>query len=775
MCAREICPTLVSFKYHGSMQMIVAHAKWKRLSGLLALLGVLIYPTALLGTPLATAALPPVTTATNGPWSNFSHLDELISPSVLAVQQDSNGYLWVGTTAGVSILSPEKNWVSVTSADGLGSDIVVDIVADPTNAKRHWFATTGGVTLLDDGGQPMNKAAFTWVTFGKPDGLAEYDVSSVTIDADHRVWLGLDRLDDSGNETGFGISILNTNNTPFNKADDAWITYVAGAGGLSNNVVRDTAIGPSGVIWIATQSGLNAFHNDTWTTFYTSNGLPSNDIRALLPVGDLLWVATTSGIAVLKGGATPENKADDQWTTYSTSNSAIAANSTKSLAVDSAGRIWVGTDRLASGGDTGSGVSVLDTLGTPFDRANDNWITFTTTDGLASNAVRAVIAPSNDGAWIGTNRGLSRLMYGSSPFVRDDDDWKTYSGLNHLAGYSVYAAAGAGFAGVWLGTEQGLSFFGYNAGPHQKQDDRWITYSTDDGLPSNSIRALALDGNGRLWIGTAAGLTIRDTRGTPWDKADDSSITYNSGSGLIHNQVNDIVIDAAGQAWIAGGNYFTGGLQVLDIGSALTSRNDDQKASFTTINSGLPDPYVTAVALGGGTTVWVGTQAGAARLDYGSSPFDQSDDQWTAFHPGSSGLAEDKIRDVAVDKAGNVWFALATEGASVYSSGGAWVTFRQADGLASNILAAVLADPSGQIWLGTNGGGVSVLNHNGTLAEKGDDTWITYAGDSTLLSGNVTMLAADRLGQIWVGALGGGAAVYSTVTFTRAYMPLIRK
>jgi hypothetical protein len=39
------------------------------------------------------------------------------------------------------------------------------------------------------------------------------------------------------------------------------------------------------------------------------------------------------------------------------------------------------------------------------------------------------------------------------------------------------------------------------------------------------------------------------------------------------------------------------------------------------------------------------------------------------------------VRDIAVDRTGNVWFALATGGASVYTSEGEWVTFTESDGL----------------------------------------------------------------------------------------------
>lgn len=712
----------------------------------------------------------------SGPWTNFSVTDGLASDSILAVASTSSGHLWVGTNVGLSILSPGGDWLTLTSGDGLSDNIVTDIALDPASPRYHWFATNGGGSLLDDGDNPLDKSVHNWITFGTSDGLVDQSLSAVAVDAGGRIWFGTDRLDSSGNESGFGVSVLNTNGTPFLKADDAWVTYSATTSSLSNNVIRDIAVDGQGVVWIATQSGLNAYSANTWTAFYTSDGLPSNDIRALLVSNNVIWMATNAGVAVLSHANTPHNKADDQWATYTQSNSGLVNNSTKALSMDGAGRLWIGTNWLVSGGDSGAGVSVLDPAGTPFNRADDTWTTFTTSDRLASNAVRALFSAGTGIIWLGTNNGLSRLNYGSSPFIKSDDQWISHTARNRISGYSAYAAADAGTTGIWLGTEQGLSFLNYNASPHFKQDDAWTTYTAaDDRLPADRIRALAMDSRGRLWIGTSAGLMVRDTRGSPANKTDDLHITYTSSSGLAHDQVNDIVIDGAGRAWIACGSYFAGALHVLSIGNSLTSRSDDTWATFTPANSGLPDTYVTAVALDGSNIAWVGTQAGAARLNYGSSPFVTSDDVWTVFTAGNSGLAYNSVRDVAVDYARNVWFGLAIEGVSAYSPGGAWVTFKQTDGLANNSVQAVLVDWGGNVWLGTDGGGVSVLNYKGTLTEKGDDSWSTYTGGGTLQSGNINTLTLDRWGQVWIGTFGGGASLYSTVEFKRVFLPLIRR
>ncbi len=720
------------------------------------------------------------TIETGGAWTSFTTADGLGSDSILTVSRDANGYVWVGTTNGLSILSPTGDWLTLTSGDGLSDNIVTDIATDPTNPHYHWLATDGGVSLLDDGGQPQNKSVHHWYTFGMADGLANYHVSAVAVDRfSSQVWFGLTYLDDQGNEVGSGISVLDTGGTPTNKSDDIWFTYTHANSGLASDVIRDIAFDPEGTAWVATANGLNAFTADTWTVYATwdgANQLPSNDVKNVLVTGDLLWIATAGGVAALDYNNTAHDKTDDQWTVFTQSNSGLVSNNTRSLYMDGAGRLWISTDWLDTSNktDAGAGVSVLDTNGTPTYLFDDVWTTFTTANRLADNAVRVVFAPGVGQAWLGTRAGLSRLDYGASPANKADDHWTTYSASARMPATSVSALADSTTPGIWLGTELGLSYLNYNATPHLKRDDIWTLYTTTDGLPANSIRALAIDLQGRLWIGTAAGLLVRDPHGTPANKADDTYILYNKTSGLLDDQVNDIAIDSAGRAWIACGSYFSGGLQVLDIGASLTSRYDDHWAVFTPADSGLPNAYARAVALDASGNVWVGTQGGAARLNYAGTPFTKKDDSWLVFAASASGLANDSVWDVAVDSAQNVWFALAGGGVSAYAPNGTWVTFTHTDGLTYDFARTILANRDGTIWVGTDGGGVSVLNYASTLANKTDDVWTSYPGTADQ-PGSITALSQDRWGQIWTGTFGNGVSVFSAVQFSQRYLPLARR
>jgi ligand-binding sensor domain-containing protein len=729
--------------------------------------------------PLLAAPVAPLDedegSAGSGPWSNYSPADGLASPSILSVLSGSDGELWVGNTGGASVLQADGTWKTFTDANGLAGNIVTDFAPVPGNPQQRWFGAYGGLALLDTGGSLTDPDGHQWVRFTKADGLVEDWVSAVAVDAGGKVWIGTYFIESNGDDNGFGVSRLDTNQTPFDKSDDTWTTFTQATGTLSNNIVRDIQVDDDGVVWIATASGLNAVYDSGWAVYYTTDGLPSNDITGLAVHNGLLWIATKGGIAVMDDRGTPGLKSDDQVAAFSRGSSGLVDNETSSISVDDRGQVWVGTARKTSQGEAGSGISVLAFNGTAFNRADDQWATFTASNGLAQDAVRSLTPWGNAQMAIGTRGGLSIFKYGQSPFSSRDDKWQTYTAAGRLSGSLVGAVADGGFGAVWLGTEQGLNLLRYGTTPHQKSDDVWLMYTPSGGATIGAIQSLVVDQRGWLWIGSSNGLWIIDTKRTLARTDDDVVKQYKADAGLVHNNINDVAIDKAGRAWLAGGDYFSGGLQVLDPGTSLSSGSDDIWATFTSFNSSLPGSNVTSVAIDNADSAWVGTTTGAARLQYGTSPFTTADDRWTVFRAGSSGLAYDSVRDVLVDQSGNTWFGLLINGVSVRAGDGSWQTFTQGDGLTYDSIYALARDTAGRIWIGTDGGGASVLDYRNSIGNKSDDLWLTYAGGQPMLSGNVRAISVDLWGQVWIGTFGGGATVYSEAQLSQLFLPAIRR
>lgn len=714
----------------------------------------------------ASVALP---TNENG-WSNFINVNGPPSESILALHRLADGTLWVGTAQGIGIRSSSGVWSTFSMQDGLAGDRVTAFATDPNNPQLHWVATNGGATLIDDGGEPANISGFRWATFGKRDGMLDHRLSTIAVGPNQEIWFGLSYITEDGiTRIGNGISVVNTNGTPFDKSDDAWRSYTAENSHLSTNVIYKIEADAAGILWVATQSGLNAFANGAWTLFSTEQGLSSNAINTFLLSENELWLGTSDGFGLLQHQGTLTNQSDDVWILHKELGK--ETNNVTALALDENGYLWIGYFGIQYDsygyyiGEVGGAV-VLDMAATPTDILDDIYLHLDEFD------VGPTLAIATDGssAWLAMNVAFVHVAYRDSAVKAEELTSSREESSTNGAGRNVRALADLSGLGVVLATDGSCRVLLYNSTPHNHADDQWFDFW------DCTASTLATDSQNRIWAGSGSSLQVIDFQSNVFNITNETytSITYDDFAGLRFDTINKVVVDAEGRGWIAHGSHRAGGLTLLSVGESVSDRGDDQMTTFTTQNSALPGVYVTAVAPGVANDVWIGTTVGAAHLVYGASPFARHDDIWSSFSTQNSGLTDNHIRDVVVDSAGNVWFALAIGGVNVYTTDGQWIAFDESDGLVFSSLNAVAVDHAGLLWFGSDGEGISVLDHKGTVADKSDDLWTTYAPSPVLPTGYVQALMTDRWGQLWVGNFGGGLSVYSNAEFKRLYMPFIR-
>jgi ligand-binding sensor domain-containing protein len=694
-------------------------------------------------------------------WSNFTAGGGPAANSILDIQT-SGDYLWVGATSGVSVRAPDGAWGRLSIDDGLAGNLVTAIATDPANPRLHWFATNGGASLLDDGGDPLDKAKHRWVTFGKRDGLLDHRLSSVTLAPNGEIWFGLAYTTESHEvRVGHGISVLNVHGTPFDKTDDTWHSLSAANSDLTSDVVFRLATDAAGIIWIATQSGLHAYQNDQWTLFSSEQGLPSNEISALAFAGKQVWVGASKGLGLLDYGGALAERDDDRWQTYPLPEH--LATNVSALAFDANGHLWGGVN-LFSGASERNRMFVVDLQGTPFDVSDDNLLIID-----AQNVTRPrAIAVAGEKIWLAADQGLQQVTYSGSTVAADQLQWSNQVGGRGLLANVIGGVAPHRGDGMAVLADGRTVMLRYGFSPHNLRDDHILRIPE-----APTAQAIAIDQKKRLWFASGTNLVVLDMGERIESTVDDERRLYNASNGLNLAEINELVIDGQNRAWIATGDYFRGALHVLAVGDSTKESYDDQMATFTPQNSGLPGSYVTTVAFGQNNDVWVGTTVGVAHLRYGASPFQKQTHQWTTYTTETSNIGSDWVRDIAPDEAGNVWFALATGGVSVYTTTEDWISFTEADGLVFNSVNAVAADHQGNFWFGTDGEGISVLDTAGTLADKGDDHWRTYPPGQPLLTGYIKSITVDRWGQVWIGTLGGGLSLYSTVGFQNNYLPLV--
>lgn len=291
-----------------------------------------------------------------------------------------------------------------------------------------------------------------------------------------------------------------------------------------------------------------------WTVYNTINsGIPSNEVRTIaIDDADNVWIGSSSGIAEFD---------NSNWTVFSSYSHAYYQNG---IALDTAGSIWLAPN---------NGVNTICGVATDTCYAYD--IPFGPTLSTYWSYVIAIDA--NDHAWLGGGPIESGRI-----LEFDHGSWTEHYATSAMA-FSIAIDAAQN---VWVGGGGSLDKFDGNS---------WTHYSIP-GSGNNLVNSIAIDANDSIWLATSNGLT----------KFDGSLTTYNtSNSDIPSNIVRTVAIDDIGNKWV-GTDY---GLAKFD-GTNWTV--------YTTSNSGLPSNDISTVAIDGNGKVWIGT------MDEGLVVFDAS-------------------------------------------------------------------------------------------------------------------------------------------------------
>jgi ligand-binding sensor domain-containing protein len=177
------------------------------------------------------------------------------------VYVDGNGRVWFAPIAGGLYWEKEGRGGGVT-ADGLGTDVVYSIAG---GAGELWIGRQGGgLTRLSIDGRGTSRSR----TYTEADGLAQNSVYAVHRNRDGTVWAGT---------LSGGVSRLK---------DGRFMTFTSDDG-LASNTVTSILESMDGTMWFATPNGLSEFTNGRWRNFSAENGLPSQNVNCLKPLGRL--------------------------------------------------------------------------------------------------------------------------------------------------------------------------------------------------------------------------------------------------------------------------------------------------------------------------------------------------------------------------------------------------------------------------------------------------------------------------------------------------------
>ena len=196
---------------------------------------------------------------------------------------------------------------------------------------------------------------------------------------------------------------------------------------------------------------------------------------------------------------------------------------------------------------------------------------------------------------------------------------------------------------------------------------------------------------------------------------------------------------------------FIGGCRKEDGNRPLTAPSPF--INFTTQNSPLPDNQVNAISVAG-TTVWIGTQNGLARLSNG---------RWQIFNAANSPLPSPVVLSIAAEGGDCVW--VGTDKGLVHYCQNKWTEYSTSNSrLQNNVIKEIALDRQREVvWVGTEGG---LLRLAGSHQQWFDDT------NSGLIDNLITALAITSSGKLLVGTFdpfqfGGSYWQYDGNQWTR--------
>ncbi len=584
----------------------------------------------------------------------FDASDGLPADLVYSIQEDSLGFLWVGTRNGLArfdgyefeTFSPRPD--DSTSITG---KIIETIHVDARG--RVW---AGGASAQTHGVSYYDTSTEQFVRFQHdpydPNSLLDNEVmiiESSPSDPDI-IWIG--SRDWPLGQTS-GISRLNMSTHTF--------THFTTKQGLSDNQIRDILATRDGAVWAMDVFGqLNRFDPESqhFIPFHPGTAFSaSHRGRLYEDSSGTLWIAAPGGL----GSFDPDSE------TFHLVESLSEHDEPGVMLEDRKGIYWVGGR---------NGLSLFDPVTktfTPFKHQLPEW-----------THVNALLLDRNGILWAGGSSGLMKIERRSNPFAvytSDPFDLSELGYIRHMLEYSKNT--------IWLSTGNSLHAF-------DREKRRIKSYSANEMQISNrtidytgGIGRLFKDNHGMVWTGSnciepklyeidLSGPVI--TRSYEYHSDDPNTILAGCLNMPVQSTEGDLLIPQWG----------SGGMTRFNPDNGLTKR-------YTPETHGLVSDRALRIyeAPSEPGIAWVGTEHGLSRVDLNSDE--------VANYPDVRLFRSMMMHE---DRAGRFWIATANQGVHLFDreAGDILKTYTMEEGLANDQVFSIYEDNQGYLWLGTANG-----------------------------------------------------------------------
>jgi len=510
-------------------------------------------------------------------WTNDNGLP---MNTVMAIAQTPDGYLWLGTEAGLARFDGVKFDVfSSENVPAFSSNLIISLLVDCKGTL--WIVTQlGGIIRCQNRDfkackeySPLlgkdvwclmeSSDKSIWIGSGKgifclaeetlteiplPENLFSPVVRALVEDREGRIWVGTQ--DD-------GLLLVK-------KIGDTFETDYIGPKGIE---ITTLFVDRRGALWIGTQEhGLIKYWQEQRLSFTTANGLTNHTIRALYEsrFGNL-WVGTNSGgINIIRTdieeiGSGPLER---HFTVFREPKE-FTSDVIISFFEDKEGTLWIGTN--------GGGL---------YNLRESKIITYTNKNGLSFNNVYGVFQDSQGRVWVGTKG------HGVNYFDFEVNRFHTLTTRDGLSSDSVVSFTEDLSGALWFGTLGG--------GINCLRNGNIHVFDLRSGLYSNIFRTVYADPEGNIWAGSTKGGIYRFSN---------NQFTL---AANVKSRVNTMHKDSRGNLWAG---TLGNGLCRLDVKNGTLEVFNEE--------NGLSNNIVACIHEDGEGILWIGTLNGLNRFQNG--------------------------------------------------------------------------------------------------------------------------------------------------------------
>lgn len=223
----------------------------------------------------------------NEKFHNYNQHHPAISSRITAIHTRDYRNIWLGTWGnGLQHFNPESGEVESYKTNpqkesSISNNTIVCI--EPAEQDDLWIGTFDGLNRL-------NAATKTFTAYKNIPGILSNTIFFIYNAKNDTIWLGT---------RGGGLAALNVKTMQA----ISWQHIAGDTLSIANNVVKFIHEDSNGFLWLATEMGVSKFNraNNTFTNYTVNNGLPNNNIWAILPDDkNNLWVSTNSGLAKIE-------------------------------------------------------------------------------------------------------------------------------------------------------------------------------------------------------------------------------------------------------------------------------------------------------------------------------------------------------------------------------------------------------------------------------------------------------------------------------------------